>query len=514
MLHVIEPQKGFQEKALSTPADIAIIGGSAGGGKTAVLLLEGGRHIDNGKFTGTIFRRTTPQITAQGGLWDTSQEFYPFIGGMPREHKLDWLFPSGARVGFKQIQHEKDLLQWQGSQIPYIAFDELTHFTKRMFIYMMSRNRSMSGVKPYIRASCNPDPESWVADLIKWWIDQDTGFPIEERIGVIRYMTNKGGNFIWGDSKQEVLDKCPHLIKQAEKAGLQPFDLIKSFTFITGSVYENRLLLAQDPTYISNLEALDPEEKRRLLDGNWLVSLDGLEVFNHRKIDHLFDNYVDHNSNTRHYITCDAARFGRDLCVIAVWKGWEVVEIHVYKKSETSDIVDRIEKLRKKYLIHKDNVVIDQDGVGGRAVAKGKYRGFGGGKPVMKDPETRIKENYKNLKTQCYYRFGELRVNAGLVQLSIDPDSCYIYEDSRDNQAGERTTKIKIGSEICDVRDLIKADFKAIKRAETDKEGKQQINTKEEQKTILGRSPDFGDTFMMREYFELLGERGTMRKKN
>jgi hypothetical protein len=37
----------------------------------------------------------------------------------------------------------------------------------------------------------------------------------------------------------------------------------------------------------------------------------------------------------------------------------------------------------------------------------------------------------------------------------------------------------------------LKADLKAIKRTKIDIEGRRQMNTKEEQKIILGRSPDF-----------------------
>jgi hypothetical protein len=49
--------------------------------------------------------------------------------------------------------------------------------------------------------------------------------------------------------------------------------------------------------------------------------------------------------------------------------------------------------------------------------------------------------------------------------------------------------------------------LRAIKRAVKDFEGKLQINTKEEQKNILGRSPDFGDNIMMRKYFDLVPKR-------
>jgi hypothetical protein len=72
---------------------------------------------------------------------------------------------------------------WQGAQIPLICFDELTHFRAHQFFYMVSRNRSTCGVRPYIRATCNPDADSWVANFLAWWIDPETGFPIPERAG-------------------------------------------------------------------------------------------------------------------------------------------------------------------------------------------------------------------------------------------------------------------------------------------------------------------------------------------
>jgi hypothetical protein len=55
---LIRPQPGPQERFLSTPADIAIAGGAAGGGKTWSLLLEPIRHSGNGKFGAVIFRRS------------------------------------------------------------------------------------------------------------------------------------------------------------------------------------------------------------------------------------------------------------------------------------------------------------------------------------------------------------------------------------------------------------------------------------------------------------------------
>ena len=176
----IRPQRGPQENFLATPADVAIYGGAAGGGKTWGLLLEPLRHIENKDFGAVIFRRTYPQIRQEGGMWDESAKLYPLLGAQPKESTLEWQFPSGARVKFAHMQYEQTRLDWQGAQIPLIEFDELTHFTKAQFFYMFSRNRSLCGVKPYIRAGTNPDADSWVAQLVEWWVDGNTGQAIPE----------------------------------------------------------------------------------------------------------------------------------------------------------------------------------------------------------------------------------------------------------------------------------------------------------------------------------------------
>lgn len=258
---IIKPQEGPQEVFLSTHADIAIYGGAAGGGKTYALLLENLRHINNSAFGSVVFRRESVQITNEGGLWDTAMGIYPLLNAKPRSQpKLQMVFDSGAKVTFSHLNLDRDVLGWQGSQIPLICFDELTHFTKNQFFYMLSRNRSTCGIKPYVRATTNPDAESWVADFISWWIDQETGYAIPERSGVIRYFTRQDDQVIWGNSRQEL----------AEKYNINPEE-IKSFTFISASIHDNKILLESDPGYLSNLKALSRVENERLEKGNWKV---------------------------------------------------------------------------------------------------------------------------------------------------------------------------------------------------------------------------------------------------
>lgn len=293
---VIRPQKGQQEKFLSSKADIVIYGGAAGGGKTWGLLFEGLRYILPTKhrphgvkgFSGVIFRRTTPQIRAEGGLWDESLKLYPEFDGDPRETILEWRFPksAGQTMRFAGLQHASDVKNWQGSQIPYIGFDELTHFTEDQFFYLVSRNRSNCGIKPYIRATCNPDPDSWVADFIAWWIEQDEnspnwGLPIKERDGVLRYFVRSSGVITWGDTREELIPLLPEEMQEQIRLGnITPDALIRSVTFIKSTVYDNKILLQNNPEYLGNLLSLSYVEREKLLSGNWKVQPTAGNIFN------------------------------------------------------------------------------------------------------------------------------------------------------------------------------------------------------------------------------------------
>lgn len=269
-IRVLRPQAGPQEQFLATPADICIYGGAAGGGKTYGLLLSALRYKNVKGFGCTIFRKNYKQIFSQGGLWEEANKTYSGIKGAQRKiSDGSWTFndkegsPLG-KVSFAHIEREDELENWQGSQICEIGFDELTHFSENMFFYMLSRNRSMCGVKPFVRATCNPDADSWVARFIAWWIDPNTGYPIPERSGVIRWMLRRDEKIYWANSKGELIEQF-NLVTEEELH--EP----KSVTFIMSSVYDNVELLKIDPGYLANLKALPEIQRERLLKGNWKI---------------------------------------------------------------------------------------------------------------------------------------------------------------------------------------------------------------------------------------------------
>lgn len=494
----IKPQEGFQNQFLSSSADILIGGAAAGVGKSFALLLDPLRYTHIKDFGAVIFRRTTPQLKNQGGLWEVSNNIYSMIGGVAREYVLEWLFLDEnrknvvSRIKFNHMELEKNKYDHQGGQYAYIGFDELQQFSKTQFLYLLSRNRSTCGVRPCVRATCNPDPDSWLAEFISWWIGED-GFPIPERVGKLRYFVVDGDSFVWGDTREEVVGKAPHIFESEEFKNIDPKFLIKSVTFIPGKISENKELLDKDPAYMANLLALPKEEQQRLLKGNWKISQDGLALFNYQKIVDLFSNHIE--KIKEYIITCDVARFGRDLTVILVWEGLRVLKVVILTHSKTTEVVDEIEKQRKIYHVSKSNVLVDEAGIGGGVVDEGEFVGFVANATPLPNPKNETKENYANLKTQLYYHFADA-VNKG--EVAIDEN---FYVD------GENSIDIRIGQEIFEIKKLIREDLRAIKRKKMIKDEKLSINSKDEQKIILGgRSPDFGDSLSMRMYFEFAEE--------
>jgi predicted phage terminase large subunit-like protein len=260
---------------LACEADILINGGGAGPGKTFALLLEAIRHHRVPAFNATIFRRTSPEITNPGGLWDESWGLYPQLGGKPNENDLIWEFAGGGSVKFAHLQHEQDKYKYDGAQIPMVGFDQLEHFTLGQWWYLWARNRSVCGVRPYIRATCNPVPSDdpvggWLHDLLQWWINPDTGHIIPERDGVLRWFIREDEKLYWADSREELQRQFPHYHA----------DHILSFTFIEGRLEENKILTEKDPAYVAKLMALPQVERERLLHHNWNARPTAGRVFN------------------------------------------------------------------------------------------------------------------------------------------------------------------------------------------------------------------------------------------
>lgn len=268
----LKPNPGPQEAFLSTPADIAVFGGAAGCGKTFALLVEPLRHKNVPGFGAVTFRRTMPQITTEGGLWETALDLYGKVGATFIQGPYRAMFPARTKVEFHHLQYDETVHAWDGSQIPLLMFDELQHFTERQFFYMLSRNRTMCDVVPYVRATCNPDPNGWLRRFLAWWIDEETGFPIYERSGKIRWMVRLKNQVHWADTREELVERFSSTYSAEE---IQP----KSVTFIPAKLEDNPALVERNPEYRANLLALPEYEQKRLLHGNWNAKAQAGDLF-------------------------------------------------------------------------------------------------------------------------------------------------------------------------------------------------------------------------------------------
>jgi len=120
--------------------------------------------------------------------------------------------------------------------------------------------------------SCNPDPDHQIKNMIQWYLDED-GYPIPEKDGVIRWFVTIDGEYFWGDTREELLKKY-----NTGKRKVLPL----SFSFISANIYDNPVMLENNPEYLAFLEGLNPIDKARLLHGNWETRPEGSSYFDRK----------------------------------------------------------------------------------------------------------------------------------------------------------------------------------------------------------------------------------------
>jgi hypothetical protein len=144
----------------------AFYGGAVGGGKSDALLMAALQYVDRPGYHALLLRRTFPELEGADGLIAKAHEwlgrFRESGECLWNEQKHRWTFPSGATIQFGHVKDENAMYAYQGQAYQFVGFDELTHFTKRMYEYIAftrARRRTqdaLAGIPVRARSASNP----------------------------------------------------------------------------------------------------------------------------------------------------------------------------------------------------------------------------------------------------------------------------------------------------------------------------------------------------------------------
>jgi hypothetical protein len=237
------PPSVVQAAFLALPHMEAFYGGAAGGGKSDALLRAALQYVDVPGYKALLFRRTFPELAQPSGLIDRAHEW---LSGKAHwnETKHRWTFPSGAILEFGYLHRSTDKYRYQGAELDFIGFDELTHFEEADYRYLFSRLRRKQGssVPPRMRAASNPG---------------GTGHRWVKR----RFIDKKPAE----DDPNDTPERCAARI------------------FIPAKLPDNPGV--DQGAYREALEQLDPQELAQLLDGDWDARPPGPWIFDSKAID-------------------------------------------------------------------------------------------------------------------------------------------------------------------------------------------------------------------------------------
>lgn len=227
-----------QQLMMSRPEFEALYGGAAGGGKSDYLLVEALRQVKVSCYRAIILRRTFPELA---DLIDRSQQIYKraFPRAIYNKSEHVWTFPSRAKIYFGSMQYKQDMVKYQGRHFDFVGFDELTHFLEEQYMYMFSRTRpSGPGTETYIRSTANPGGvgHTWVKE--RFITVAPPGTPVRQTT--------------------EVTDPDGTKIRME-----------KDRIFIPSKVWDNPILLKNDPGYVASLAMMPEAQREALLEGNW-----------------------------------------------------------------------------------------------------------------------------------------------------------------------------------------------------------------------------------------------------
>jgi hypothetical protein len=252
-----QPQSVPQWQALFCQADELFYGGQAGGGKSDLLL---GLAITAHKKS-IIFRRELTQLSGSAGLIERSRDI---LGQTARYNGIEHTWrdiPGGRSLDFGACQYERDKRKYQGRPHDLKAFDEITEFNQSQYEFLIGWTRTTEeGQRCRVVATGNPPSHAdgqWVIERWGPWLDES--HPNPAKPGELRWFA-----VVDGDS--------------TEVDGPEPFEhngetiRPKSRTFIPARLADNPYL--SDTDYEKTIQGLPEPLRTQLLYGDFSIGVE------------------------------------------------------------------------------------------------------------------------------------------------------------------------------------------------------------------------------------------------
>ena len=470
---------------------------------TFIILMEAMKGLGRKGYSAILLKKELVEAKAGGGMLADAKQIYSDVDGCVYTSSDSPTFDFPQWNSTIQLTHlnlqgsgqERDAQEKaKNKQASYIAIDELTNFTFKVWKYWFSRNRDNSGMRPKMICTLNANGWHWSRRMLDWYIGDDN-FVIPERVGVKRYFVNEGesvDDIIWGDSPEEVAKMAGiEITERMYNDGIRVDTLVKSFTFIPGNLMDNAILTHNTGGgNVANLYNLGKSERMKLMYGYWGEMEEGEGMVTKSQIRAMFSNQ--HNGDDTRRLSIDIGD-GGDASRCWVWKGNQVINIETTYTNDAPKKIEWIRMLKDKYDVELSNIVVDATG-GGNYIDD-YMRGIVG--LVMNtraiteyDEAGNVVnfEQYASLRDQLMGKLAAMIVSQS-VSIAIDPNTTFKH--------GRGGVKESTLEEI--ITDQASSLLKRLKKAN----GKYYFISKDEYKKSRGESPDDFDCLHMGMYYFL-----------
>jgi len=472
----IIPQAGFQENVITNEADIKIVGGKRGSGKSFISLFDASLYFDEPDANLYGFRRYEADV--KRGIWKSAKQVFRGVANFA-DTSFEAKFFNGTGATMK-MEHLADLSKikdrFRGAEMPYIVIEELAEFTKEsmsVIFDLIGSNRSTTGLPSQFVCTCNPVGRSnklrW---FLEWWIDPETDTAIRERSGAIRYFCRYGEDVMeiaWGDSPEEVYEN-PNAKRKISQLTDDPDNeyrqFITSVTFIDGDFSENKILQVSDPKYMNRISSSGAKSTVNDIRGIWKDVDDTGALITMNDMNRFFEN-APQVSGTR--VGGGDIALRDDWLVLWALDGMHIIDLFAKRYVTSEDVVPIILEFLRKNDIPKENFAFDMNGIGNWLKQSEDMRGCFGfdNKAPAKD-----KASYNTRKSEC----------AGMLVDALQNGQLSIDEGVLRRTYTEKRIPFTVRDRLVEERIVLKWK---------EEENPKALIKKTEMKAILGRSPDF-----------------------